>query len=80
MTEWILQDAKARFSELVNHCLEEGPQFVTRYGKPAVVVIPQTQYEELTAPHSSLGAFFRSAPRVEADFSRSQDMGREVVL
>ncbi len=36
---WLLQDAKARFSELVRLVLSEGPQHVTIHVRDAVVVI-----------------------------------------
>jgi hypothetical protein len=32
MTKWQLQEAKARFSELIDDTLEKGPQVVTRWG------------------------------------------------
>lgn len=35
---WALQDAKARFSELVRRAQTEGPQTVTVHGKPAVTI------------------------------------------
>ena len=35
---WQLQDAKARFGELVQKAIDDGPQTVTRHGKAAVVV------------------------------------------
>ena len=73
-----LQDAKAKFSELVGVCLREGPQTVTRHGRPAVVVVPYDEYQRLTAPAHSLGAFFRAAPRADLDTSRSREPGREV--
>lgn len=37
---WSLQDAKARFSELVRRAQTEGPQTVTVRGKPAVRIVP----------------------------------------
>ena len=37
--EWPLQDAKNKFSEVVERALTEGPQLVTRHGKPAVMVV-----------------------------------------
>lgn len=40
---WQLQEAKARFSALVDNTLENGPQIVTKRGVEAVVVVP---YEE----------------------------------
>ena len=39
MTEWSLQDAKNRFSAVVNAALAGEPQRVTHRGEPAVVVI-----------------------------------------
>ena len=38
------QDAKARFSELLNACLDEGPQIVTRRGVPTAVLAPIEQW------------------------------------
>ena len=75
---YTLQDAKAKFSELVAQCLREGPQTVTRHGKKVVVVVPYDDYRRLTAPQTSLGDFFRSAPRIDLEISRSKDTGREV--
>ncbi|MDE2837754.1 MAG: type II toxin-antitoxin system Phd/YefM family antitoxin [Chloroflexota bacterium] len=47
MTEWQLQDAKNRFSAVVDAALEHGPQCVTRRGKPAVIVLAVEEYERL---------------------------------
>lgn len=44
---WPLQDAKARFSELVRRATSEGPQHVTVHGRDQVVVIAADQYERL---------------------------------
>ena len=41
MNTWPLQDAKSRFSELVDKVLSEGPQAVTRRGAEAVAVVTQ---------------------------------------
>jgi len=75
-----LQDAKAKFSELVDLSLAEGAQTVTRHGKNVVVVVPYDEYRRLTAPRSSLTTFLLSAPRVELDVSRVRDAGREVAF
>ena len=40
MSEWQVQDAKARFSELLNITLKNGPQVVTRRGIAAAVLVP----------------------------------------
>lgn len=46
MATWPLQDAKARFSELVNRAETEGPQLVTRHGKSTIVIISYSQFCE----------------------------------
>lgn len=45
---WPLQDAKARFSELVRHARSAGPQHVTLHGRDAVVVVDADAYRRLT--------------------------------
>jgi len=44
---WLLQDAKARFSELVRRVRSEGPQHVTVHGREAVVVISAEEFRRL---------------------------------
>jgi antitoxin Phd len=47
MKTWPVQDAKARFSELLETCLREGPQLVTRRGEKAAVLVPAAQWQRL---------------------------------
>jgi antitoxin Phd len=47
MKVWPVQDAKARFSELLDTCLKEGPQLVTRRGQQAAVLVPMRQWQRL---------------------------------
>jgi prevent-host-death family protein len=49
MHVWPVQDAKARFSELLDSCLTEGPQMVTRRGVEAAVLIPVQEWRRLQA-------------------------------
>ena len=49
MSAWPLQDAKARFSELVDTTLKKGPQIVTRRGVETVVVVPIEEWRRLTS-------------------------------
>jgi prevent-host-death family protein len=44
---WLLQDAKARFSELVRKVRSEGPQHVTVHGRDEVVVISAEEFRRL---------------------------------
>jgi antitoxin Phd len=47
MKIWPVQDAKARFSELLETCLREGPQIVTRRGAEAAVLVPVDDWRRL---------------------------------
>lgn len=47
MRSWPVQDAKARFSELLDTCLKEGPQVVTRRGADAAVLVPVDDWRRL---------------------------------
>jgi prevent-host-death family protein len=43
---WALQDAKAKFSEVVRRARAEGPQTVTVQGQPAVVVMDANKFKQ----------------------------------
>lgn len=81
---WKLEDAKARFSEVVRRAQQEGPQNVTVRGRRAVVVVAAETLDALasgTEPEMSLLDFMRSfAPLGELDVTREPDHGREVDL
>lgn len=47
MSKWQLQDAKARFSELIDDTLEKGPQVVTRRGIDTAVVVSIDEWKTL---------------------------------
>ena len=80
---WKLEDAKARFSEVVRLACADGPQRVTRRGVDAVVVIAARDLERLLpAPASrrSLVEFLRNTALAEIVVDRSKDRGRDVAL
>jgi len=77
---WKLQDAKNRFSEVVEKALKEGPQVVTRRGREAVVVVSADQYARLIRRKVGLVDFFRRSPLSGIDVERSKDAGRKVEL
>lgn len=81
-TKWQLQDAKNRFSELVEKAIATGPQTVTKRGVEAVVVLSFDEYKKLTKPKSSLIDFIKNSPLqgVELDLERDKDLPREVEL
>ena len=47
MSVWQVQDAKARFSEMLDNCLNEGPQVISRRGVDAAVLVPIDQWKRL---------------------------------
>jgi prevent-host-death family protein len=79
---WQLQEAKNRFSELVNRAIEEGPQTVTRHGEEIVVVLSKAEYNRLLKSQTSLLEFFRQSPLVgiELDLERDPSLPRAVDL
>jgi prevent-host-death family protein len=80
---WKLQDAKARFSELVRRAQTEGPQRVTVRGHDAVVVIAADELERLLPPTSDavpFVAFMESLSVNVLDLTRDRDLGRDIAL
>ena len=47
MGTWSVQNAKARFSEMLETCMKEGPQVVTRRGAEAAVLVPVAEWRRL---------------------------------
>ena len=74
---WQLQEAKNRLSEVVNLALKEGPQTITRHGKPAVVVVAAGQYDRETR-HERLSSVLRDCPVKDWKVSRDKDTGRTI--
>lgn len=52
MAKWQLQDAKSRFSELIDDTLEKGPQVVTRRGIDTAVVVSIDEWRKLKKENS----------------------------
>ncbi|HLI79553.1 MAG TPA: type II toxin-antitoxin system Phd/YefM family antitoxin [Candidatus Binataceae bacterium] len=75
---WQIQEAKARFSEMVDRALKDGPQTVTRHGKAVAVLVPMKEYRRLRSKGKSFKEFLASAPFGELDIRRSKDTMREV--
>ena len=58
---WPVQDAKARFSELLDTCIAQGPQMVTKRGAEAAVLVPVAQWRRLqSSARPSLKALLMS--------------------
>jgi prevent-host-death family protein len=83
-TRWRLQDAKARFSELVRLAYRDGPQRVTLHGRDAVVVVDANEFNRLQGERTGelLVEALRASPsrRVEIEPRRSPMPVRAVKL
>lgn len=77
---WQLQEAKSKFSELVELALSRGPQIVTKRGIDSVVIISVEEFNRLKKPKDNLIKFFDSAPRFDLDIERAKDMDRDISL
>jgi prevent-host-death family protein len=82
--QWLLQDAKARFSELVRRVHSEGPQRVTVHGRDEVVIISADEFRRLKGDltGAALIAAMQASPHREIDLEpeRAAMPVREVAL
>jgi len=77
MKTWQLQDAKAKFSRVVNLACDGEPQMVTRNGKPAVYIVSAEDYKK---NKPSLKEVLMNSPHKDIDLKieRSKDTLREI--
>src|SRR5487761_1423903 len=83
MERWKLEDAKARFSEVVRLAGTEGPQLVTIRGKEAAVILAPEEYKQLLPKpkgHQPLVRFLQGLALADLDLEREHDTGREIAL
>lgn len=67
---WPLQNAKNEFSRVVDRALTEGPQTVTRHGKPVVVVSAIGAARGRAGRRRASSALLRLLRSCPADLSR----------
>ena len=86
MHTWQAQEAKAKFSRLLNECQKE-PQLVTRHGEALAYIVSAEQFDKMTdkidggkkkRKEMTAGEFFRSSPLyasgIELDISRPRGL------
>ncbi len=74
---WQLQEAKNKFSQVVDEAQSKGPQTITRRGKEVAVVLSASEYHKLTASKIKLSDFFSQSPLCELSLERDKSPLRE---
>ena len=79
---WQLQEAKNKFSHLIEKAHHDGPQVVTKHGKASVVIIAIEDYQKLNKPKSDLVSFFKKSPLsgINLDLTRDKSSSRDIKL
>jgi antitoxin Phd len=79
---WQLQEAKNKFSSLVDKARHEGPQIVTKRGKESVVVMSVSDYRKIIKPKISLVNFLKNSPLagVSLNIQRDKSFSRDVKI
>jgi antitoxin Phd len=70
---WQLQEAKNKFSEVVEAALNDGPQVITRRGADTAIVLSYADYRRLLLTQKKLSEFFRESPLVGVDLELTRD-------
>ena len=59
---WTVAEAKGRFSEVIDRAQSEGPQTITKHGRPAAVVVSAEEWERKSKRTGNLAEFFAASP------------------
>ena len=82
MRQWQLQEAKAKFSEVVKLANREGPQEITMRGQPTAILISLEDFKKIKEKKPSLVSLMRSSPLagINLDLQRDQSLARDIKL
>jgi prevent-host-death family protein len=72
-TIWQLQDAKNKFSEVIERALKYGPQLITRRGEKTVIIMSYKEYTRMKQSQIKLSEFFRASPLTKVDINLKRD-------
>lgn len=70
---WQLQEAKNKFSEVVDAALTHGPQVITKRGVETVIVLSYAEYRTMILNQKTLSSFFRESPLAAQDLDLTRD-------
>jgi antitoxin Phd len=76
---WQLQEAKNKFSQVVENAVTDGPQIITKYGVEVAIVLSYAEYQKMIASRGKLSTFFRDSPLgdIELDLARDKSEARK---
>ena len=79
---WSVADAKARFSAMIDKARSNGPQILTKNGKPIAVLVSIEEWERRTKPKENLVEFFQNSPLFDSglDLERRDHEPRKIDL
>jgi prevent-host-death family protein len=70
---WTVADAKARLSEVIDRAQTEGPQRITKNGRPTAMVVSIDEWERKTKRKGTLADFFANSPLRGAQLQIERD-------
>ena len=79
---WTVAEAKAKFSEIIERAMADGPQTITRNGRTAAVIVGADEWQRKTRRVGNLAEFFAQSPLRESGLKmrRIKDRPRKINL
>jgi len=79
---WTVAEAKAKFSEIIERAMADGPQTITRNGRTAAVIVGADEWQRKTKRVGNLAEFFAQSPLRESGLKmrRIKDRPRKINL
>jgi prevent-host-death family protein len=78
MKRWPVQDAKNQLSQVIELARSQGPQTITRHGRPVVVVVDADEFNKLRAPKETPLEFFSRFKGAGLELVRRKDLPRQL--
>jgi prevent-host-death family protein len=73
---WTVAQAKAKFSEVIDRAISEGPQTITRKGRTTAVLVAADEWQRKTKRVGTLADFFASSPLRASGLKLRRPKGR----
>lgn len=80
---WQLQEAKNKFSKVVQEAVDSGPQVITRRGTEVAIILSMAEHRQLLAKKQKLSTFFHESPLAGAEIDLERDKSpirKDIVL